>query len=63
MFETLTDFWHMDGTGAYVWGSYGVCFALMLGLTVQTVRRLRARQRDLDLLQGSRTRRGGAGDA
>ncbi|MDW3205383.1 MAG: heme exporter protein CcmD [Alphaproteobacteria bacterium] len=62
MFETLSEFWQMDGTGLYVWGSYGVCFALMLGLAVQTLRRLRARQRDLDLLQGSRTRRGAPGD-
>lgn len=63
MFETLADFWHMGGNGVYVWGSYGLCAVLMLGLAAQTLRRIRTRQRDLDLLQDSRARRDRTGGA
>jgi heme exporter protein D len=40
-FESLSDFFAMGGYAFYVWLSYGVTFALLIGLTVVSVRRRR----------------------
>jgi heme exporter protein D len=40
--ESWATFWHMGGYAVYVWGSVGVCFAL-LGLEVWWARRERER--------------------
>ena len=40
--ESWAVFWHMGGYAVYVWGSVGVCFAL-LGLEVWWARRERER--------------------
>ncbi len=37
-FESLSDFFAMGGYGFYVWLSYGVTFALLITLTVVSVR-------------------------
>ena len=40
--DSWATFWHMGGYAVYVWGSVGVCFAL-LGLEVWWARRERER--------------------
>ena len=53
----------MGGYAAFVWPSLGLTLVVMLGLWVQTVRQLRARQRRLAALEAqgaTRRRRGGA---
>lgn len=37
-FETMSDFFAMGGYAKYVWISYGVTFALLIGLTIVSVR-------------------------
>ncbi|MGB0833386.1 MAG: heme exporter protein CcmD [Psychrobium sp.] len=38
-FDSFSDFIAMGGHGFYVWWSYGIAFALLLTLTIVSVRR------------------------
>jgi heme exporter protein D len=40
-FETLQDVIHMNGHGAFVWGAYAVSFAVLAGLVLAPVGRIR----------------------
>jgi heme exporter protein CcmD len=56
MFESFSAFLEMGGYGAFIWGSYAVCFGLLGALTWQSVHVWRRRRRELEALQGSRRR-------
>lgn len=57
MFESFDSFLAMDGYGAFVWGSYGICFGLMILLAIQSVFSWHKRHKELDILENSRGRR------
>lgn len=57
MFESMSDFLAMGGYGAFVWGSYAVCFGLLGALTWQSAHVWRRRKQELEALQGSRRRK------
>jgi heme exporter protein D len=42
----------MGGYGAYIWPSYGIAAAVMLGLLLTSLRAMRARRRELAVLEG-----------
>jgi len=61
-FETLADFIDMGGYGFYVWLSYGAAFALLMTLTIMSVRgrqslfkKIRAKQMREQKLKAYRT--------
>ncbi|MEM8587526.1 MAG: heme exporter protein CcmD [Pseudomonadota bacterium] len=47
-------FFDMGGYAAYVWPAYGLATLVVIGLLVLSVRRLRAAQRMLTLLEQAR---------
>ena len=58
--KSVAEFFHMGGYAWYVWGSYGVTFALM---AAETVALLRGRRRVVRrLARMNRLKRGGTGD-
>jgi heme exporter protein D len=52
----ISDFLSMGGYARFVWPAYGIGFAVMAGLLVQSLRSYRARQRELAGLEGQRRR-------
>jgi heme exporter protein D len=50
----MSDFLAMGGYAAFVWPAYGVALVALGGLLVQSLRQYRARQRELERLQGER---------
>jgi heme exporter protein D len=55
----MGEFLAMGGYGAYVWPAYLLTAAVMIGLAVITVRRLRENKQRLDQLGGHPRRRRG----
>ncbi|MCB9949268.1 MAG: heme exporter protein CcmD [Rhodospirillaceae bacterium] len=55
--DRLEQFLSMGGYGAYVWGAYGLCAVVMVLLVVLTLKRLRANERTLKMLDGLRASR------
>lgn len=55
--DALWDFLDMGGYALWVWSSYGVVTALLVGLVANTVRASRKARRSLDALKAER--RGG----
>lgn len=53
-------FFEMGGYAAYVWAAYGLTALIVVGLLVLSIRRLRAAERMLSLLE--QARRGRTGD-
>ena len=43
----------MGGYGTYIWPSYGIAAVVMLGLLVTSLRAMRARRRELAVLEGA----------
>jgi len=43
----MSDFFNMGGYAAYVWGAYGVAAVVLVGLVWQSVKNLRASEREL----------------
>ena len=56
----MGSFFEMGGYAAYVWGAYGLTALVVIGLLVLSIRRLRAAERMLALLE--QARRGRTGD-
>ena len=56
----MSTFFEMGGYAAYVWPAYGLATLVVAGLLVLSVRRLRAAERMLTLLQ--QAKRGGVDD-
>ena len=56
----MTEFWSMGGYAGYVWGAYGLCAVLLIGLLVLSQRRLKALEAQVRHLQPERPRSGGA---
>ena len=54
---SLSEFFHMGGYAAYVWGSYGICLIIMVVNVVIPIIRLRETQARL----GQRQKQEGAG--
>ncbi|NBC33745.1 MAG: heme exporter protein CcmD [Alphaproteobacteria bacterium] len=52
----MTDFLNMGGYALYVWGAYGVCALVMIGLLAASLRRLKAREAALRQLQPEKRR-------
>ncbi len=50
--DAFQNFLEMGNYGSYVWPSYGLSAAIMIWLVVSTLRRLRARERELARRQG-----------
>jgi heme exporter protein D len=57
MMDALSSFFTMGGYGGYVWPSYGLAFVVMVALLVFSIRSVKARERELDLLQKMRPSR------
>lgn len=55
----LQAFFEMGGYALYVWGAYGVTFAVVLGLGLASWRGLKAREQALARLEAARPRRRG----
>ncbi|MFN4091001.1 MAG: heme exporter protein CcmD [Alphaproteobacteria bacterium] len=49
--DGLGDFLRMGGYAVYVWASYGVTAAVLIGLAVSTLRSLRAHERTAAILE------------
>ncbi len=47
----MSDFLAMGGYATFVWWSYGLTAAVLIGLAVFALRRARARREELDQLQ------------
>lgn len=54
----IAAFFDMGGYAAFVWPSLGLTLLVMLGLLVQTLHQLRARQRRLAALEAEGAQRG-----
>jgi len=50
--ETLTQFLAMGGYAAFVWPALAIAAGVMVGLLVQSIRSLRAREEELAKLGG-----------
>ena len=50
----MSEFLAMGGYARFVWSAYAVAAVLLVGLLVLSLRQYRARQRELDRLQGKR---------
>ena len=50
----MQDLFAMGGYGAYVWSSYGLTAVVLVALVVLTVRDLRARQREMRVIEQQR---------
>jgi heme exporter protein D len=48
------DFFAMGGYAGFVWPAWGVAVAVLAGLVVQSLRTLRARERELATLEAAR---------
>lgn len=66
----MAEFFAMGGYAWYVWPSYGIAAAVLVGLLVASVRGLRGQETTLKALEGARPRRrprantgNGTGDA
>lgn len=44
----MNDLLYMNGYGLYVWGSYGVCFILLAGLSALSLHAHKRLKRDLE---------------
>ena len=51
MTSTFSDFWSMGGYAFYVWSSYLVIAALLLGLVVTSLRQLKGLRKRLLMLE------------
>ncbi len=58
-FDSVADFLAMGGYAAYVWPAFGLATAVLLGLTIASLKGLRSAEADLVAVesQGSRRRR------
>lgn len=58
-FDSVAEFFAMGGYAAYVWPAFGLAAAVLLGLTIASLKGLRAAETDLASVesQGSRRRR------
>jgi heme exporter protein D len=52
----VAEFFSMGGYGQFIWPAYGIAFLVMAVLFIQTLRAHRARQRELEGLEGKRRR-------
>ena len=60
--DSLGSFFAMGGYYAFVWPAYGLAAVVLGGLLIVSLRSLRARQAEVDRLEGgNRRRRGGSG--
>ena len=50
----MAEFLEMGGYAAFVWPSFGITAAVMIGIWIASVRGLKARQKELDSLQPPR---------
>lgn len=57
----MAGFFEMGGYAPYVWGSYGLTVLVLAALIYLSIRRLRAAERMLSLLQQSRRSGGNDG--
>ncbi|MEM7446165.1 MAG: heme exporter protein CcmD [Pseudomonadota bacterium] len=57
----MSAFFEMGGYAPYVWGAYGLTALVVVGLLILSIRRLRAAQRMLSLLEQARRGRGDHG--
>ncbi len=57
----MGSYFEMGGYAAYVWGAYGLTAVVVVGLLVLSIRRLRAAERMLALLEQTRGGRTGDG--
>ena len=53
----MSEFFEMGGYAAFVWPAYGLTLAVMAGLLVETLSRLRARRRQLEALEAEKKSR------
>jgi heme exporter protein D len=53
----MTEFFNMGGYGSYVWTAYGIAAVVLGGLVWQSLRSLRASERDLATAQEASPRR------
>jgi heme exporter protein D len=53
----MSEFFAMGGYGGYVWAAYGVAAAVLIGLVWQSLRGLRASERDLATVEKDSPRR------
>lgn len=53
----MAEFFAMGGYAWYVWPSYGIAAAVLVGLLVASVRGLRGQETTLKALEGARPRR------
>lgn len=57
MVQRVMDFLGMGGYALFVWPAYGLTFIVMAGVLVQSLRRYRRAQRELEKLQRDRPHR------
>jgi len=55
--DKIAAFFDMGGRAAYVWPAYGLTAIVLIGILVASVRSLRARDRELERLEGRRRAR------
>jgi heme exporter protein D len=53
----IESFLAMGGYGHYVWPAYGLTAAVMIGFVVSTLRALRSRKRNLQILEADAPKR------
>lgn len=52
--DGLRDFFDMGGYAVWVWSAYGVSAAGLVGMLVWSVRTLKAREKEFEVLKNSR---------
>ena len=60
--EQISAFFAMGGYGAFVWPAFAITAAVMGGLLAVSLRRLRAREAELEALRAAREEATEAGD-
>jgi heme exporter protein D len=54
LMDKLTTFFDMGGYAVWVWSAYGVSVVALVGMVVLSLRSLRAREREFEMLKASR---------
>ncbi len=52
--DAFRDFLDMGGYAVWVWSAYGISALSLIGMLVWSVRTLKARQKEFDVLKNSR---------
>jgi len=50
----VNEFFDMGGHGAYIWPAYAIATIVIVGILVQTLRTMRQRERQLEILRQGR---------